>query len=363
MPLSTGTRLDSFEIIAPLGAGGMGEVYRARDRTLRRDVAIKVLPANWSRDPDRLRRFDLEAQAAATLNHPNIVSIFHVGHYDGSPYIVTELLQGDSLRDRLHQGPVRVQQVLEWGMDLARGLGAAHDVGIFHRDLKPENLFVTKDGRIKILDFGLAKLDPVKTASGDSTTVTWEQLTIPGQVLGTVGYMAPEQVRGEAADARSDIFAFGVILYEMLTGKRPFHRATSAETMTAILREEPPTFSDSGVMVPPGLQRIVNRCLAKAPEQRFQHASDLGFALEAISETSSSGTRVPPIAAPIRRHRAQTFLVVAALAVLVSGAVMAWWLINRRSDVPEWTGTQLGDQVSRCGLQCRPTASCLRSRR
>ena len=353
MPLSAGTHLDSFEIIAPLGTGGMGEVYRARDRTLRRDVAIKVLPANWSRDPDRLRRFDLEAQAAATLNHPNIVSIFHVGHYDGSPYIVTELLQGDSLRDRLNQGPVRVQQVLEWGMDFARGLGAAHDVGIFHRDLKPENLFVAKDGRIKILDFGLAKLNPVKAASGDGTTVTLEQLTVPGQVLGTVGYMSPEQVRGEAADARSDIFAFGVILYEMLTGKRPFQRATSAETMTAILREEPSTFSDSGIMAPPGLQRIVNRCLAKVPEQRFQHASDLGFALEAVSETSSSGTRVPPIAAPARRPRARMFLVAAALAVLVGGAAMAWWLINRRSDVPEWTGTQLGGP----GIAMRPTVS------
>ena len=352
MPLSVGTRLDSFEIIAPLGAGGMGEVYRARDSTLRRDVAIKVLPSYGSSDPDRLRRFDVEARAAAALNHPNIVSIFHVGSCHGSPYIVTELLQGDSLRDRLQHGPARVQQVLNWGIDLARGLGAAHDVGVFHRDLKPENLFVTKDGRIKILDFGLAKLDPVKAASGDDTTATLEQLTIPGQVLGTVGYMSPEQVRGEAADGRSDIFAVGVILYEMLTGKRPFQRATAAETMTAILREDPPTLAESGVIAPPGLQRIVNRCLAKAPEQRFQHASDLGFALEALSETVNSGTRVSTIAVPRRRFAPQIFLIPAALAVLAVGAAIAWWLVNRRH-VPEW----IGNQLSGPGIAMRPTIS------
>jgi eukaryotic-like serine/threonine-protein kinase len=352
MPLSAGTRLDSFEIIAPLGVGGMGEVYRARDSKLRRDVAIKVLPAYGSRDPGLLRRFDVEAQAAAALNHPNIFSIFHVGRYDGTPYIVTELLQGDSLRDRLNHGPVRVQQVLEWGISLARALGAAHDVGVFHRDLKPENLFVTKDGRIKILDFGLAKLDPVKAASGDDLTVTREQLTIPGQMLGTVGYMSPEQVRGEAADARSDIFAFGVILCEMLTGKRPFQRATSAETMTAILKEDPPTLSESGVMAPSGLQRIVNRCLAKAPEQRFQHASDLGFALEALSETTSSGTRVPTITAPPRRFIRQRFLIPAALALLVAGTAIAWWLVNR-GPVPEW----IGNQLSGPGIAMRPTVS------
>ena len=353
MPLSAGTRLDSFEIIAPLGAGGMGEVYRARDSTLRRDVAIKVLPAYWSRDPERLRRFDLEAQAAAALNHPNILSIFHVGRYDGSPYIVTELLQGDCLRIRLLHGPLRVQQALDWGMGLARGLGAAHNAGIFHRDLKPENLFITKDGRIKILDFGLAKLDPAKIASADGTTLTLEQLTVPGQVLGTVGYMSPEQVRGEAAGARSDIFAAGVILYEMLTGKRPFQRATSAETMTAILREDPPTLAESGAIAPLGLQRIVNRCLAKAPEQRFQHASDLGFALESLSESSSTGTREPTAAAHPRRSASRMFLVAAALVLLMGGAAMAWWLVNRRPGAPEWTGTQLSGP----GIAMRPTVS------
>jgi hypothetical protein len=333
----------------------MGEVYRARDSTLKRDVAIKVLPANWSRDPDRLHRFNVEAQAAAALNHPNVVSIFHVGQYDGSPYIVTELLKGETLRDRLSRGPVRVREVLDWGMELARGLGAAHDAGISHRDLKPENLFVTKDGQIKILDFGLAKLDPVKASSGDGSTLTLEQLTSPGQVLGTVGYMSPEQVRGEVADARSDIFAFGVILFEMLAGKRPFQGVTSAETMTAILREDPPTLSDSGVIVPPGVQRIVNRCLARASEQRFQHAADLGFALEALSDTTGSGTRLPTTSVDAARRPATRSLLMAAAAVLllVGGAAIAWWMANRRPAALEWVGTQLGGP----GIAMRPTVS------
>ncbi len=245
MTLNPGTKIDGYEILGPLGAGGMGEVYRARDATLKRDVAIKVLPEYWARDPERLRRFEREAQATAALNHPNIVSIFHVGQFDGSPYIVTELLQGESLRERLRKGPMRLREVLDHGVELARGLAAAHDAGIVHRDLKPENIWVTKDGRIKILDFGLAKLDPTKAASTDAETVSLEPQSHPGQVLGTVGYMSPEQVRGQPADARSDIFAVGVILYEMLTGKAAFRKATSAETMTAILNEDPPAVSQT----------------------------------------------------------------------------------------------------------------------
>ena len=301
MPLAAGFRIDSYEIVAPLGAGGMGEVYRARDSALKRDVAIKVLPAFWSSDPERLRRFELEAQATAALNHPNIISIFHVGKYSGSPYIVTELLQGETLRDRLGKGPMRLREVLDFGMELARGLAAAHGGGIVHRDLKPENIFVTKDGRIKILDFGLARLDPAKAGSADDPTLGLQAGSVPGQVLGTVGYMSPEQVRGNVADARSDIFAVGVILYEMLTGKRAFRKATSVETMTAILNEEPPAISQLVPSLSPGVQKIVSRCMAKNPEQRFQHASDLEFALEALSDSGS--TAMPAIAQQAAQQR------------------------------------------------------------
>ena len=287
MPLAAGTRLDSFEIVAPLGAGGMGEVYRARDATLKRDVAIKVLPEYWSRDTERLRRFEQEAQATAALNHPNIVSIFHVGQYDGSPYIVTELLQGETLRDRLRKGPMRQREVLDFGVELARGLSAAHDAGIVHRDLKPENIWVTKDGRIKILDFGLAKLDPAKAASSDGETVTVHPQSHPGHVVGTVGYMSPEQVRGQEVDHRSDIFSFGVILYELLSGHRAFQSDTAAETMAAILKQEPPDMPET---VPYPVRQTVRHCLEKEPGNRFQSARDLSFALAAMSEaTGRSG--------------------------------------------------------------------------
>jgi eukaryotic-like serine/threonine-protein kinase len=290
MSLAAGTRLDSYEIVAPLGAGAMGEVYRARDTALKRDAAIKVLPEYWSRDPERLHRFELEAQAAAALNHPNIVTIFHVGQYQGAPYIATELLHGETLRERIRHGPMRLREAIDVGVDIARGLAAAHDAGIIHRDLKPENIFVTKDGRVKILDFGLAKLQHPKTASADDPTVAHPSNTSPGHVLGTVGYMSPEQVRGQAADARSDIFAAGAVLYEMLTSKRAFHKATATETMNAILNEDPPAVSQIAPSVPPGLQRVVNRCLSKSPEQRIQHATDLAFALESLSD---SGVTIP----------------------------------------------------------------------
>jgi eukaryotic-like serine/threonine-protein kinase len=321
MLLVAGSRLDSYEIIAPLGAGGMGEVYRARDTSLKRDVAIKVVSDYWSRDPDRLRRFELEAQATAALNHPNIVSIFHVGQYNGSPYIVTELLQGETLRDRLRRGPMRLRETCDFAVDMARGLAAAHDAGVVHRDLKPENLFLTKDGRLKILDFGLAKLTQAQAASSNEPTVTVQQQTDPGHVVGTVGYMAPEQVRGGATDARSDIFAFGVILYEMLTGRRPFQKGTPAETMSAILNEDPPPVSQTAQIFPPSMQRIVARCLQKKPEQRFQHASDLGFALETLSDSGS--TAIPAVGQPVSGKR-RIWIAAAVVAIAVCGFIV-WW--------------------------------------
>ncbi len=322
MSLAAGTRLDSYEIVAPLGAGGMGEVYRARDLTLKREVAIKVLPAFWSRDPERLQRFELEAQAAAALNHPNITAVFHVGQYNGSPYIVSELLQGETLRERLRKGPMRMREALDCGIDIARGLGAAHDAGVIHRDLKPENLFLIKDGRVKILDFGLAKLDAAKSASSDDPTITSPQQTSPGQVLGTVGYMSPEQVRGTPTDARTDIFSAGSVLYEMLTGKPAFRKATSAETMSAILNEDPAPVSQLAPSLPPALQGIVNRCLAKKPDQRFQHAADLGFALESLSDSGSG--RPSAVQRPVSSRK--WFWIATSAAILAGGIGLAvWW--------------------------------------
>ena len=284
MTLTPGTRLDGYEILGPLGAGGMGEVYRARDSVLKREVAIKVLPTFYSQDPERLRRFEQEAQAAAALNHPNILVVYRFGTFEGAPYLVSELLEGGTLGQLLKHGPLAVRKAIDCGVQIAGGLAAAHEKSIVHRDLKPENVFVTKDGRVKILDFGLAKLTQAKADPGDPTVSLHEE-TGAGHVLGTVGYMSPEQVRGETVDHRADIFAFGAILYEMLTGKRAFRKPTSAETLTAILHEDPPGISQIESGTSPALLRIVHRCLEKNPEQRFHSASDLAFALEALSDS------------------------------------------------------------------------------
>src|SRR5271155_1833322 len=239
MPLTANSRLGPYEIQSPLGAGGMGEVYRARDARLNRDVAIKILPTSFSADPDRLQRFAQESRAAAALNHPNILSIYDIGEDRGAPYVVSELLEGETLRDRLRNGALTSRKALDYAQQIARGLAAAHEKGIVHRDLKPENIFITDDGRAKILDFGLAKLTRPEASAPGGDTLTAQVNTEPGQVLGTAGYMSPEQVRGKAADHRADIFALGAILYEMLSGKRAFARPTSTETMTAILNEDP----------------------------------------------------------------------------------------------------------------------------
>jgi Tol biopolymer transport system component len=286
--LSAGTKLGPYEILAPIGAGGMGEVYRARDERLKRDVAIKVLPAMFSADADRLRRFEQEAQSAGGLNHPNITAVYDFGSLEGAPYIVTELLEGETLRYRLSGGALAVRKATDYAVQIAHGLAAAHEKGIVHRDLKPENLFVTNDGRVKILDFGLAKLTQAHGDAQSGPQTNLPTATEPGVVMGTLGYMSPEQVKGKAADQRSDIFAFGAILYEMLSGQRAFHRDSAAETMSAILREEPPDLSATNRNLQPGLERIVRHCLEKSPEERFHSAHDLAFDLQALSGTTGS---------------------------------------------------------------------------
>jgi eukaryotic-like serine/threonine-protein kinase len=322
MTLTTGSRLGPYEITAAIGAGGMGEVYRARDTQLGRDVAIKVLPSFLSADPDRLRRFEQEARAAAALNHPNILVVFQFGTHDGVPYLVSELLEGSTLREPLQRGALPIRKAIDYGVQIARGLAAAHEKGIVHRDLKPENVFVTKDGRVKILDFGLARLLPQR-GEVEVNARTLSDLTDPGTVMGTVGYMSPEQVRGKPADHRADIFAFGAILYEMLAGKRAFQKPTSAETLTAILNEEPPGLSQLVPLAPPAMQRFVHRSLEKSPEQRFQSASDLAFALEALSDSSSITVAAP--ASPDRERRSKlvaTAVGLTVVALLAGGALI-----------------------------------------
>ena len=298
MTLSAGTRLGPYEILAPIGAGGMGEVYRARDERLKRDVAIKVLPSLFSADADRMRRFEQEAQAAGGLNHPNITAVHDLGTHQGAPYIVTELLEGETLRARLSGGAVSVRKATDYAVQIADGLAAAHEKGIVHRDLKPENLFLTNDGRVKILDFGLAKLTQTEGQAQQHSNLPTAAGTEPGLVMGTLGYMSPEQVKGKPADARSDIFAFGAILYEMLSGSRAFQRDTAAESMSAILREEPPDLSATNKNIQPGLERIVRHCLEKNPEERFHSAHDLAFDLQALSGALSPTVGPRPERAP-----------------------------------------------------------------
>jgi eukaryotic-like serine/threonine-protein kinase len=330
--LTPGTKLGDYEVKSLLSSGGMGEVYRARDSRLARDVAIKVLPSFLLADSGRLRRFEQEARAAASLSHPNILAVFQFGRYEGVPYLVTELLEGETLREQIKRGPVAVRKAIDYGIQMARGLAAAQEKSIVHRDLKPENLFVTTDGRVKILDFGLAKLTQPPSSS-EHSALTLVEGTEAGVVMGTVGYMSPEQVRAEVADYRSDIFALGAILYEMLAGKRAFQKPTSPETMTAILNEDPPGISQFVPSLPPSLQRVVRRCLEKKPEQRFQSASDLAFALDALSGVSGSGEAYPRqdtvwsgLFSVVRRHKLGL-----AAGIVVVGLVAGALVSTRRS--------------------------------
>ncbi len=275
--LIAGTRLGRYEIRGVLGTGGMSEVYRARDSELEREVALKVLPRQLARNPIRQSRFHREARAVAALSHPNILTIYDVGRERGLVYAVTELLEGESLRRRLERGPLPWREAVEICVEVADGLAMAHTKGIVHRDIKPGNIFLTQDGAVKILDFGLARLDAEVGGASTSETPTVSLVTAPGTIMGTVAYMSPEQVRGQKADPRSDIFSLGCVLHEMLGGVSPFFRETAAETMGAILAEQPPALAES--QGPAALQRVVAHCLEKAPEQRFQSAGDLAFAL------------------------------------------------------------------------------------
>ena len=347
MPLTAGSKLGPYEILAPLGAGGMGEVYRAKDPRLGRDVAIKVLPASFSADADRLRRFEQEARAAGVLNHPNITAVHDVGQHEGSPYVVQELLEGETLRAVLAGGRLSTRRAIEYAVQIVHGLAAAHEKGIVHRDLKPENLFVTRDGRVKILDFGLAKLT-LREAEGQSTNLpTATAGTEPGVVMGTLGYMSPEQVRGKPTDGRSDIFSFGSILYEMVSGRRAFSGDTAADTMSAILREDPPDLSVTNQNVPPGLERIVRHCLEKDPERRFQSARDLAFDLESLS--TASGAAPATALKPRATRRLQAALAAAAAGlVLLAGA---YWLGRQRAARP--TAASADEGVTRRRLTFR----------
>jgi eukaryotic-like serine/threonine-protein kinase len=327
MGLTTGTKLGPYEIVSLLGSGGMGEVYRARDSRLGRDVAIKILPPAFAQDAERLRRFEQEARVVGALNHPNILAIYDIGDHNGSRYLVSELLEGEPLRKHVEASALPQRKAIDYGIQIARGLAAAHDKGVVHRDLKPDNIFVLHDGRLKILDFGLAKLTRDEALAGSpEQTVDQAHDTLPGQVLGTVGYMAPEQVRGQAADNRTDIFAFGTILYEMLTGKRAFKRDSSVETLNAILKEDPAELHESLPNVAPGLDRVVHHCLEKNPAQRFQSASDIAFDLEMISSQSGTSTRLRAVKDERRFHWKQ-----AVGAIAIGLALAATYYAARRT--------------------------------
>jgi Tol biopolymer transport system component len=327
MALASGTKLGPYEILSPIGAGGMGEVYRARDSRLDREVALKVLPESFAHDADRLRRFEQEARAVAALNHPHILAIHDIGDQNGTHFLVSELLDGHTLRAELDQGPISPRKATDYAAQIAQGLAAAHEKNIVHRDLKPDNIFITKDGHIKILDFGLAKLAPNPAGSSAqpaALTMTGSP-TEAGIAVGTASYMAPEQVRGAAVDSRTDIFAFGAVLYEMLSGQRAFRRDTPAETMTAILKEDAPDLTELKTPVSPGLERIVRRCLEKQPEQRFQSAKDLAFALEALTGTTTRSAANAVIPGPTRAPGWLPVAIAFAVALAV-GAALAWFL-------------------------------------
>ena len=345
--LTSGTKVGPYEIVSPLGAGGMGEVYRARDTRLGRDVAIKVLPPAFAADTERMRRFEQEARAVGMLNHPNILAVYDLGTHEGSPYLVTELLEGETLREA---GALPQRKALDYAQQLARGLAAAHEKNITHRDMKPENIFITRDERVKILDFGLAKL----TQKEESLSIapTTPAATIPGTVLGTAGYMSPEQVVGAAADHRSDIFSFGTILYEMISSKRAFTGEATVEVMTAILRSDPPELPNIAI------ERIARRCLEKRPERRFQSASDLAFALEALSGSTVAAPGAQ-LGLGVRGQGLGRAAIVGAVCAAIFLLAGMWIQARRTPAVTVWTGVQLGGSRIAFGPRLSPDGRTL----
>jgi tetratricopeptide (TPR) repeat protein len=350
MPLTVGSRLGPYQILGLIGAGGMGEVYRARDTRLGRDVAIKVLPAEFATDPERLKRFEREAKATAALSHPNILDVHDVGTFEGVPYLVEELLEGESLKDRLGRGAIPVREAVGIAVQVAHGLAAAHGKHIVHRDLKPANVFITKEGTAKILDFGIAKLvESVPLGEADTLTHAPTGATDLGRVLGTMAYMAPEQARGMPVDQRADIFAFGVVLYEMLAGQRPFRGETATDTVAAILKEEPAPLPES---VPPALQGVVTQCLAKRPDQRFSSGHDLELALQVAwssDEAVHVGVTAAGVPAPAHRHR--LLILGGVLAIAAVAAALVIWRPWRAVSKP--TGSVAGHIPSILALPCK----------
>src|SRR5215510_2062646 len=363
MTLPSGSRLGPYDVLAPLGAGGMGEVYRARDTRLGREVAIKVLPAGLASDPERLKRFEREARSVSSLNHPNIVTIYDIGSAEGVSYIAMELVTGESLRAHLESRTLTVREILRIAAQIAEGLSRAHASGIVHRDLKPENVMVTEEDLVKVLDFGLAKLTQAE-ASGAVTAAATASQTQEGIILGTVGYMSPEQATGKPLDYRSDQFSLGSILYEMATGKRAFQRASTPQTLTAIIQDDPEPIASLNPKVPAPLRWIVERCHAKEPRARYASTEDLARDLatvrDRLSETTSSVGILPPEPSPARRRRLR--IVAAAVAAVVAVLGLTGWRLHSRdyfwknpltgarfTRFTDWEGSETDAAVSRDG--------------
>jgi eukaryotic-like serine/threonine-protein kinase len=356
LAVTRGTRLGPYEVAELIGAGGMGEVYRARDTRLERDVAVKVLPSDFATDPERLRRFEREARAVASLNHPHVLVVHDVGTHEGTPYVVTELLEGRTLRDEVERRTPALKQALAFAVQAAQGLAAAHRKGVVHRDVKPENLFVTSEGALKVLDFGLARQAP--TAAEGESRPTVSEVTRDGVVMGTVAYMSPEQAQGLPVDARSDVFSFGVVLYELLTRRHPFRRETAPATLGAIVETEPKPVGQLAPGLPPDLEKIVLRCLRKDPDKRFQHMDDVQLELEEVAADLDTTGAQPATVRPAQKRRWLLLIAGAAASVLLAVALGLWLRFAARALPPprviqltSYPGNELRPALSPDGRQ------------